>query len=290
MRIFKTQPIGMCFGVQRALEIVDSLDRPDEVTLDGELVHNEQVVERLRTRGFHFKPESNRSFIPKTPYVLITAHGTSDKRKKQLEQGGKKLIDATCPFVQWIHKEALDLQRKDYFVIVIGKRGHIEVQGIIEDLKQYAVVEYPEEVKNYAHARLGIICQSTTGPDRAEAVLSEIVTRNPGREILYRDTICRATQKRQQAVKEIAQQVEALIVVGGKNSNNTRQLICLGEACGLTTFPVQTAEDLNVYRIFSFESVGLTAGTSTPDWVIEEVYQKLLLISENKSRYALQNI
>jgi 4-hydroxy-3-methylbut-2-enyl diphosphate reductase len=276
MQVIRAAAMGMCFGVRDALRIVERVAEPEAVTIYGELVHNEQVITNLSRRGFRALPEDDRAALPASPKVLITAHGISHRERRRLLDAGKKLIDTTCPLVRHVHDTALALQRQDYFVLVIGKRNHVEVQGIVGDLDRYEVVPSVAEVRCYEQPRLGVVCQSTTQPAEFRQIKQAIEAKNPDAEIKCVDTICRPTRDRQQAAHELLEQVEALVVVGGKHSNNTRQLVQLAEARGLPVVHVQTAADLDPDWFRPFQVVGLTAGTSTLPSTIEDVHQVLV--------------
>lgn len=279
MKVIRASAMGMCFGVKDALQIVKEVDNPSSVTIYGELVHNEEIVTNLTNRGFQSMPETHRNIIPKSQNVLITAHGISENERQKLVNAGKDLIDTTCPLVRYVHESAIRLQKDGYFVIVIGKPKHVEVVGITGDLQQYTVVQSVNEVQSYSYGKLGIICQSTTPPLEALHIRREIERKNPEKELRYVDTICRPTRDRQKAVLELIEQVDCLVVVGGSHSNNTKQLVRLAESHNLPVFHIQTAEDINPVWFKGFQTVGLTAGTSTLDETIEKVHQALLSIN-----------
>jgi 4-hydroxy-3-methylbut-2-enyl diphosphate reductase len=276
MRVLRAQAMGMCFGVKEALEKVMGLPRPDEVTVYGQLVHNGEVNRRLREKGISLAEESSRSESILSPRVVLTAHGVSDRERLALLHEGKKLIDTTCPLVRRVHELAKDFSKRGYFVVVIGRKDHVEVKGLTGDLEHFAVVETPEDVRIYDADRIGILCQTTTPPALLDRLFQKIARKNFGKEIRFVDTICRPTRERQEAVEDLLAQVEALVVVGGKNSNNTRQLTLLAQSRKIPAFQVEKAEELNPDWLKGFETVGLTAGTSTLDETIEEVYQALL--------------
>jgi 4-hydroxy-3-methylbut-2-en-1-yl diphosphate reductase len=276
MRVIRADVLGMCFGVRDALKIIDEIDRPESVTIHGELVHNEAVLERLDARGFHQADEKNRLALPMTDTVLITAHGISHKERQRLAAAGKRLVDTTCPLVERVHKAALTLQEEGYHVLVIGKRGHVEVQGVIGDLGSFHVVQGPEEAQTYPFSRLGIVCQTTATAENVERVRAAVAERNPLAEIRFIDTVCLPTKEHQRALERLIEQVEAMVVVGGRNSNNTRELVNRCRAHGLPTYHVQDAADLEPDWFDGIETVGLTAGTSTLDETIEEVHDRLL--------------
>ncbi|HEY2252584.1 MAG TPA: 4-hydroxy-3-methylbut-2-enyl diphosphate reductase [Planctomycetaceae bacterium] len=279
MQVLVADALGFCFGVRDALEAAVRTNRPQAVTIYGELVHNESVQARLAGLGFHSAGENERERLPETPLVMITAHGVSDRERTKLESAGKELIDTTCPLVVRVHRAARQLSLEGRHVLVIGRPGHVEVRGILEDLASGEVVESAAAVKRYSHARLGIVCQSTTPPRLAAEVNAAIRAANPQADIRFVDTICQPTRDRQDAVVRLLPLVDALVVVGGKNSNNTRELAALCRDRGVPAFHVQSAADLDASWFRGCQVVGLTAGTSTLDEAIEEVRQALAEMS-----------
>jgi 4-hydroxy-3-methylbut-2-enyl diphosphate reductase len=277
MRVIRATAMGMCFGVRDALTAMEQIADPRGVTVHGELVHNDEVLRDLRDRGFAMNPEAGRCALPVTERVVITAHGVSERERQHLVDAGKDLIDTTCPLVRRVHQAAQELQRAGWFVLVIGRADHVEVRGIVGDLDHYAVIPDAASARSYGRRRLGAICQSTTPPDEAEHVLSAIRAANPTSVVRYIDTICRPTRERQAAAHELIDQVEALVVVGGQHSNNTRQLARLADSRGVPVVHVQTAADLDPDWLAQFEVVGLTAGTSTLESTIDQVEQVMLL-------------
>lgn len=274
MRVIRADEMGMCFGVRDALKVTRQIADPQEVTIHGELVHNETVLVELQTRGFGMTPEGDRP-LPPTQDVLITAHGISERERQRLESAGKRLIDTTCPLVRRVHQAAQELADAGYHVVVVGRRDHVEVRGIVEDLESWDVVATPEEVPAWPHPRIGVICQSTTAPRVADEVREAVARRNPHADVRYIDTICLPTRERQQAVERLCGQVDAVVVVGGANSNNTRQLVALCRQRHTPAFHVQSADDLDPAWFAGCTTVGLTAGTSTLDPVIDAVHQRL---------------
>ncbi len=279
MKIIKADVLGMCFGVRDALAIMDDVRRPDSVTIHGELVHNEKVLDDLEERGFRMLAETRRQALPMTDTVLITAHGISAKERTRLADAGKKLIDTTCPLVTRAHHAAQKLQAEGRHVLVIGKRGHVEVQGIVEDLRSFDVLQAPDEVRTYANTKLGVMCQTTTPTRHAEQIRAAIKAKNPHADIRYVDTICHPTKDHQQALERLMNEVEAMVVVGGHNSNNTRQLLLRCQERGLPAYHVQGPEDLRPEWFEHVEAVGLSAGTSTLDETIDAVESALQQIS-----------
>jgi 4-hydroxy-3-methylbut-2-enyl diphosphate reductase len=278
MQVIKAEVLGMCFGVRDALQILAEVPEPPRVTIHGELVHNEAVLAQLDERGFRMIKESQRRPLPVTEAVLITAHGISDRERRRLEAAGKQLLDTTCPLVRRAHDAAQKLQAQGYHVVVIGKRGHVEVQGIVEDLDSYDVVQSAEEVRRYPFSKLGIMCQTTTPARLVQQVREAVAARNPGADVRFLDTVCHPTKDHQKALERLLEQVEAVVVVGGRNSNNTRELVARCQERGVRAVHIQSAADLEPGWFAGLETVGLTAGTSTLDATIDEVHQALLMM------------
>lgn len=278
MHVILAESLGFCFGVREALAIAEQTQDPHSVTIHGELVHNESVQQRMRTRGFHIVSEDSRRALPQTPRVMVTAHGISDRERNRLESAGLRLIDTTCPLVRRVHLAAQRLAGDGRHILVIGRTGHVEVQGIIEDLPSVEVVDSPQSVRVYSQKRLGIVSQSTTPPQLASEIHAAIRKVNPGSDIEFVDTICQPTRDRQEAVLKLLPHVDAVVVVGGLNSNNTRALVAQCTSAGKPAVHVQSAVDLDPKWFRDIRVVGLTAGTSTLDETVEEVRRALALL------------
>jgi len=276
MIVIPAEPMGMCFGVRNAIEIAYGLREPGRVTIYGQLVHNSAVARELAQIGFHELSERADKSIPETPRVLVTAHGISPAERNRLLAAGKDLVDTTCPLVRRIQEIARQLQAQGRFVIVIGRKGHVEVEGVIGGLDRYEVVHDARDVRPYRAPRIGVVMQSTVPPRIVEQVLPAIRTMNPDSEIRVVDTICKATRERQEAVRALLKRVEALVVVGGRNSNNTRELVGLAADRGRPGIHVESAEELDARWFAPFSVVGLAAGTSTPESDIRAVHAALL--------------
>jgi 4-hydroxy-3-methylbut-2-enyl diphosphate reductase len=234
------------------------------------------VLSGVRERGLGMTAVNVRQALPQTDTVLITANGISDRERGRLQTAGKKLLDTTCPLVARAHQAARQLQRDGYHVLLIGKRGHVEVQGIVEDLAEFDVVQNADEVKRYPSRRLGIMCQTTTPVALAREIREAVARLNPEAEIRFLDTICQPTKEHQRALERLLDQVDAVVVVGGRNSNNTRELAARCRARGRAAFHVQSASELDPGWFNGVNVVGLTAGTSTLDASIQEVKEALL--------------
>lgn len=282
MRIIRSDVMGMCFGVRDALAILDGIDTPQDVTIHGELVHNEVVLYQLGVRGFQQSSEQRRDALPSTSTVLVTAHGISDAERSRLERAGKRLVDTTCPLVERVHRAARALHDQGYHVVVIGKPGHVEVRGIVEDLERFDVVGTTQDARRIEASRIGIVCQTTMPPAKAKLVLDAIQAKNPRAEVRFVDTVCRPTKEHQRALDRLLEQVEAVVVVGGSNSNNTRELAVTCRERGIPALHVQGAYDLDPAWFAGIEVVGLTAGTSTLDATIAEVEAALVKIGAHR--------
>ena len=272
----------MCFGVRDALQTTQAVHDPTVVTIHGELVHNPRVTKRLDEAGFHHAPEDSRSSAASTPVVLITAHGVSDAERRRLAVANKELIDTTCPLVRRAHEAAQELQAEGRHVLLIGKTGHVEVQGIVDDLDSYDVIADPDDVKRYENRRLGVVCQTTMPPDVVADVCACMRRRNPLAHIRIIDTVCQPTKLRQRALLDLVRRVDAVVVVGGRNSNNTRRLVQLCDEQRTTALHVESADDLEPEWFVDVDTVGLTAGTSTLDETINEVHRALERIGSHR--------
>jgi 4-hydroxy-3-methylbut-2-enyl diphosphate reductase len=278
MRVIRADVLGMCFGVRDALAVIDRIDDASSVTIHGQLVHNQVILDDLRARGFAMRGESQRARepVPRAGNVLVTAHGISNRERERLATAGIPVIDTTCPLVARVHQMAISLQAQGYHVLLIGRKGHVEVQGVIEDLHSVDVIESEADVKQFEHSRLGIVCQTTATERQVEALRRAVTARNPNAEIRFVDTVCLPTKEHQRALERLLEQVEAVVVVGGRNSNNTRELV---ERCRERNRPVahvQSAAELEPEWFKDFGTVGLTAGTSTLDRTIDEVHRALI--------------
>lgn len=276
MRVIRADAMGMCFGVRDALATLERIESPHHATIFGELVHNAAVQAQLAQRGFATVSEADRANVPDTPLVVITAHGISERDHQRLSAAGKSLTDTTCPLVQRVHRAARELEADGCHVIIVGKRGHVEVKGVADDLASCHVVESVAEVARYPFDRLGIVCQSTAAPRDVAQIHAAIRALNPQAHIRFLDTVCQPTKDRQNAALDLLGQVDMVVVVGGHNSNNTRQLVGLCESMGARTVHVEDASDLDPAWFVDCETVGVTAGTSTLDTCIDEVERSLL--------------
>jgi 4-hydroxy-3-methylbut-2-enyl diphosphate reductase len=278
MEVILAEQMGMCFGVRDAVELALNTPEPSELTILGELVHNAQVLRRLQEAGVRTVPSVDAPV--ETSRVMITAHGAADSVVEGLRARGLEVEEATCPLVAHAHRSLHRLVAQGYFPVVIGNPNHVEVRGLVGDLDEYEVISCPEEVPRLAgRPRLGIVSQTTQPLAFVLDIVGRIRTTFPEAEVRFRDTVCQPTKERQTAARRLASRCEAVVVIGGRNSNNTRQLVRTCEAEGARAYQVETTADLRPEWFAGIETVGLTAGTSTPDETIEAVHRALLQLA-----------
>ena len=275
MKVIRADEMGMCFGVRDALSATAAVGDPTLVTIHGELLHNPLVIRRLGEAGFRQSSETSRSSTASTPLVLITAHGVSNAERLRLASANKRLIDTTCPLVRRAHDAAQELQAEGRHLLVIGKAGHVEVEGIVDDLDSYDLIGDASKVERYESLRLGIVCQTTMPPDLVADIYACVRRRNRLADIRVIDTVCQPTKLRQRALLDLVRRVNAVVVVGGRSSNNTRRLVRLCYEHRTPVLHVESADDLELPWFEHLRTVGLTAGTSTLDETVDEVHRAL---------------
>ena len=266
---------GLCFGVRDALAQAEQLSAAAPLTILGELVHNPIVRERLAERGVQ---EGSLELISsaKTPQVMITAHGASDAARSAWRSAGFGVADGTCPLVRHAHAELKGLVQLGCQPVLIGKRGHVEVLGLIGDFPGTQVVEGVADLATLPeHPRYGVIAQTTQPIEKVRALVEALRLARPQSEVLFRDTVCQPTKSRQNALRKLLEECDTLVVVGGRNSNNTLQLAAAGQAAGLATYHVERAEELRSEWFEAAEVVGVTAGTSTLKETVATVQTRL---------------
>src|SRR5437588_12973006 len=273
MKIVTAEHFGICFGVRDAIAQAETLAREAPLTILGELVHNPIVRERLRAEGI--REESSDAAV-QTPRVMITAHGTSDKRREALNKRGLAVADGTCPLVRYAHEQLKRLVHAGHFPVVIGLANHVEVRGLVEDFADAFVINESADIRNLpARPRYGIISQTTQPIDRVRALVAEIARAHPNAKIRFADTVCKPTKDRQLALKKLIAAVEVIVVVGGRQSNNTRQLVETCRAAGKRPLHIERPEELQPEWFRGVAIVGLTGGTSTLLETVEAVRQRL---------------
>jgi 4-hydroxy-3-methylbut-2-enyl diphosphate reductase len=273
MKIIRAEHLGMCFGVRDAIALAQQQAKGESLTILGDLVHNETVLNQLRTQGV--KIEHQVACIT-TPTVMITAHGASEQRLNAVRERGLNVLEATCPLVTVAHRAVAKLVNEGFHPVIIGKRDHVEVRGLTEDLAEFDVVLSEEDVLQLeARSRFGVAAQTTQPIDRVRHLVGLIRRRFPDSEIRFVDTVCQPTKQRQNAAIELAQQSNVVVVIGGAHSNNTRELVGTCRRSCTRVHHVQTAAELREDWFQAEDTVGITAGTSTPDQLIEEVERRI---------------
>ncbi|ALO34133.1 4-hydroxy-3-methylbut-2-enyl diphosphate reductase [Colwellia sp. MT41] len=282
MEIILANPRGFCAGVDRAISIVErALDLfGAPIYVRHEVVHNKFVVDGLKKRGAIFVDELSE--IPDDNTVIFSAHGVSKAVRDEAKARALKVFDATCPLVTKVHMEVSRVSRKNIECILIGHAGHAEVEGTMgqysSDSAGIYLVESAEDVKNLEvknPEKLYFCSQTTLSVDDTMDVISALHAKFPLIEGPRKDDICYATQNRQDAVREIASKVDLMLVVGAKNSSNSNRLKELASKMGVTSYLIDTAENIEADWLIGVEKVGVTAGASAPAVLIKQVVETL---------------
>jgi len=273
MEVLMAEHLGMCFGVRDAVDLALRLTRQGTITILGDLVHNPDVVAQMDAAG---AVRVRQPQDVQTRAVLLTAHGTSQRVKLQLRQEGRQVHDATCPLVKRAHLAAAKLVADGYHPVVVGQAEHVEVRGLVGDLVDYTIVLTEADLEQLAgRPRLGVVAQTTQPLEHVQHLVDAMRQRFPKAEIRFIDTVCQPTKDRQDAVRRLARASDAIVVVGGPDSNNSRKLTELARSLGRPAYQVAGANELQSEWFTGVRVIGLTAGTSTPERVINEVRSQL---------------
>jgi 4-hydroxy-3-methylbut-2-enyl diphosphate reductase len=275
MEIKLAEHYGLCFGVRDAIAKAEQLAGDAPLTILGELVHNPVVRERLESQGVR-EGRLSQSTGAATHHVMITAHGASDAMRAKWIGAGHALADATCPLVKHAHSQLRHLVELGYFPIVIGKHGHVEVQGLTGDFAEACVIETTEDIGNLpARERYGVVSQTTQPVERVKALVAAIRQTHAASEVRYEDTVCQPTKNRQTALRKLIEECDTLVVVGGRNSNNTLQLVAAAISGGATVFHIERPAELEPAWFAAAKVVGITAGTSTLKESVAAVHSRI---------------
>lgn len=276
MKLTIAKSAGYCFGVKRAVNMVyqEAEEAKVPVYTYGPIIHNEEVVRDLKQRGVHVVRELKElENLPKGK-IIIRSHGISRREHEAMKACGFEVLDATCPFVLKIHRLVEKYSKEGYRIVIAGNEHHPEVEGIlgwVEGQPAYTVTsqEDIEKLPLKEGEKVCLVAQTTFNYNKFQELV-EIISKK-GYNIIIRNTICNATEERQTEAREIAKRVDAMIVIGGSSSSNTRKLyeICKKEC--YDTFYIQTINDLDLESLGRAECIGITAGASTPNNIIEEV-------------------
>jgi 4-hydroxy-3-methylbut-2-enyl diphosphate reductase len=277
LHIVRAEHLGMCFGVRDAIDLAHRQAASQPVTILGDLVHNETVLADLRQHGVQLEQDLRNV---NTRTVLITAHGASNRRIAEVSARGHQVVEATCPLVHLAHRAVHTLVRDGFHPVIVGKRDHVEVRGITEDLHAHDVVLSEADIDALApRPRFGVVAQTTQPIDRVRALVDRLRRRFPDAEVRFVDTVCLPTKQRQQAAEELARTADVVVVIGGAHSNNTRELANTCRQSGARVHQVTSATELREDWFQPGETVGITAGTSTPSTTVQEVERWLMELS-----------
>lgn len=279
MEIILAQPKGFCAGVERAIDIVERAIKIYGIPLfvRHEIVHNKYVVEDLKSKGVIFINDLEE--VPKNSIVIFSAHGVSKKVEHEAKKRNLNIIDATCPLVTKVHKEAQRNEDKGKKIILIGHKGHPEVEGTSGQVKQEVIlVESVKDVDllNIADSdNLSYVTQTTLSVDDTKQIIGRLKFKFPN--ITGPDTkdICYATQNRQDAVRQLAPKIDLLLVIGAKNSSNSNRLRDLGEEIGTKSYLIDDASKIDIKWLDGIKKVGITAGASAPEILTSQVCEFL---------------
>lgn len=279
MRILLASPRGFCAGVDRAIEIVELAlkqeDRP--VFVRHEIVHNRHVVDDLRAKGASFVEDPEDA--PTGAMLIYSAHGVSPAIRRRAEDRRLATIDATCPLVTKVHNEVRRMVDEGFEIVMIGHAGHVEVEGTMgqapESMYLVETVEDVGKLEVRNPERLGCVTQTTLSVDDTRDVMQALAERFPAIRLPKRDDICYATQNRQDAVKELAEQADLVLVVGAPASSNSNRLVEVASRRGVPAYLIQGQEDVDPEWLDGVGCVGVTAGASTPDVLVQGVLRRL---------------
>ncbi len=280
MKVIRAEHLGMCFGVRDAIAAALRHARRQPLTILGDLVHNEVVLAELRARGIKI---AQSAAAVETQAVMITAHGASEKTIQTARGLGLAVTEATCPLVRVAHQAVANLVREGFHPLIIGKRDHVEVRGLTGDLADYDVVLSESDVLALRErSKFGVAAQTTQPIDRVRHLVGLIRQRFPLSEVRFIDTVCQPTKQRQNAAVELAQHADVMVVIGGAQSNNTRELVNTCARYCLRVHHVQGAGELRPEWFEGAQKVGVTAGTSTPEPIVRAVEDWLRQLADGR--------
>jgi 4-hydroxy-3-methylbut-2-enyl diphosphate reductase len=283
MKIRLARHYGMCFGVRDALRKAHAVASEGPVTVLGELVHNPVVQQHLGTLGVG-QGDLDEVGSSATEVVMITAHGASDRARGAWEGAGYRVIDTTCPLVRKAHHALASLVREGYHPVVIGSAGHVEVRGLTGDFPGASVVAREEDLADLPRAeKFGVVSQTTQPLKRVAWLVERLRAERPEAEVLFRNTVCQPTRDRQESLEALCRESEVVVVVGGRHSNNTRQLVETARGLGCRAWQVETVKDLDDAWFDGVAQVGVTAGTSTLDETVEAVVARLRELAASRA-------
>ncbi len=287
MEIVLAESLGFCMGVKRAVDMAyRALDNnPGEpvVTL-GPLIHNTQEIERLQGDGIRVADQSD---LPASGTVIIRAHGVAPQAYDELKSRGLRIMDGTCPYVHYSQRKAMELHRDGYTVVIVGDKDHPEIRGILGYIHDegYAVKTVDEVRQLPPLERICVIAQTTISPRKYQQVIAALRERAP--EVKVCETICDATEENQKAVRSLSREVDLLLVIGGRHSANSNKLVEAAREHCPASFLIETSSEIDPALLRGVRRVGVSAGASTPDWMIQQVVERLRQLAVEEAEPAL---
>ena len=275
MKILLAQPRGFCAGVNRAIAIVERALQVYGAPLyvRHEIVHNKTVVNDLKAKGAVFV--ENLSEVPDGSTVILSAHGVAQTVKDYAAQRDFRIFDATCPLVMKVHREVVKMHQDGLSVLVVGHKGHAEVEGTMGQVKDNIYRVYTEEEINALQVpnpdKVGYVTQTTLSVDETRTIVAKLKAKFPTIKSLSPADICYATQSRQQAVKNLAAKVEVVLVVGSTTSSNSKRLRDIAQQEGVRAYLIDNADEIDMSWLQGVQCVGITAGASAPEHLVQEV-------------------
>ncbi|MFH2028898.1 MAG: 4-hydroxy-3-methylbut-2-enyl diphosphate reductase [Nanoarchaeota archaeon] len=268
MEVKLAKQAGFCFGVRKAVD--EALNIQGKANTIGPLIHNRYVVKELEKKGIR---EIDSLSDSDAPTIIIRTHGASDRLIHEIVSKGHNILDLTCPFVKKVQQYAKDLEKEGYKVIIIGEKNHPEVLAIADNLEDAIIVEKPEDVDGLGRFdKIGVVVQTTQSVSNFTNIISKLESKSD--KFRIHNTICNATKERQEGAVKLAKEVDLMIIVGGKDSANTKRLT---ELCSkiVDTKQIESEYELDKKWLKGKEKIGIAAGASTPDSIIKRIKEKL---------------
>ena len=287
LNLVLASPRGFCAGVDRAITIVEkALEMYGApIYVQHEIVHNKHVVQRLRYEGAVFV--ENIDEIPEGSHAIFSAHGVSPEVRKRAEKRKLQVLDATCPLVTKVHREAQRYAQKEHTIILIGHHNHVEVKGTVGEAPEHIFVvgkvEEVSELKIPDEKKVGYITQTTLSLDDTAEIITALKESFPEIKGPAKDDICYATQNRQNAVKALSKEVDLVLVVGAQNSSNSVRLLEVAETTGVKARRIESAAELDPEWLEEVWNVGITAGASAPEDIVQGIVAEISKMSSSSS-------
>ena len=287
LNLVLASPRGFCAGVDRAITIVEkALEMYGApIYVQHEIVHNKHVVQRLRNEGAVFV--ENIDEIPEGSHAIFSAHGVSPEVRKRAEKRKLQVLDATCPLVTKVHREAQRYAKEEHTIILIGHHNHVEVKGTVGEAPEHifvvGTVEEVSDLKIPDEKKVGYITQTTLSLDDTAEIITALKERFPEIKGPAKDDICYATQNRQNAVKALSKEVDLVLVVGAQNSSNSVRLLEVAETTGVKARRIESAAELDPEWLEEVRNVGITAGASAPEDIVQGIVAEISKMSSSSS-------